>query len=547
VVTVTVRRPRWYVWAAGALAAIVALGVRHSALIHSSSAALVVVGGVAVALVAATLWELPPAAMGCGAIVLSIFSGNWSQLGLPGFPFLPDRILLVGALIALALRSPGSADLPRVRVRALHLLLAVLVIYAFGSGLTDGAFASRNGVFDLLDRLGVIPFVMVLVAPVLFAGERERGWLLGTLVGLGAYLGLMAVFEVMGPHGLVFPHYIYAYDVGRGGSQAGGPFTSVVTEGFACYACAVAAVLAFFRWKSPGWRAFAAAVVLLALLGSFLSLERGVWIADVAGSVIAALAIPRARRLIIPSASLAAVAIGVALLFVPGLAGNTSSRVNDQLPVWDRMNQTNAALRMVAANPLFGVGWDNYQNKALPYFRQASTYPMTGYPASNTPALASTAGGSSTSSSGSTTTAGSGSTTTGGSLGGLQGTVHNSYLSYAVDLGLIGLAMWLIAILWGVGGAVLRRDGPGDLSAWRVGLLALLVSFLTMSFFDPLSQNFTELVLWTWAGVACAVTPPARLRVSTARPTMPVRRYSAREQAALDRHRELLRTVRPGA
>jgi O-antigen ligase len=546
VVTATVRRPRWYVWAAGALAAIIALGLRHPALIHSSSVAFMVVGGVAVALVAATLWELPPAAMACGAVVLSVFSGNWNQLGLPGFPFLPDRILLVGALLALALRSPGSAGLPRIRVGALQLLLGVLVVYAFGSGLADGAFASRNGVFDLLDRLGVIPFVMVLIAPVLFAGERERGWLLGTLVGLGAYLGLMAVFEVVGPHGLVFPHYIYAYDVGRGGSQAGGPFTSVVTEGFACFACAVAAAIAFLRWRSPGWRAFAAAVVLLALLGSFLSLERGVWIADVAGSVIAALVIPRARRLIIPSAGLAAVAIGAALLFVPGLAGSTSSRVNDQLPVWDRMNQTNAALRMVAANPLFGVGWDNYQNKALPYFRQASTYPMTGYPSSNTPVIASTTDGSSSSGSGSTT-AGSGSTTTGGSLGGLQGTVHDSYLSYAVDLGLIGLAMWLTAILWGVGGAVLRRDGPPDLRAWRVGLLALLVNFLTVSFFDPLSQNFTELLLWTWAGVACAVTPPARLRAWTARPTTPARWRSVRERAALDKHRELVRSVQPGA
>ncbi len=517
-VTVATWRPRWYVWAIGAAAAVAALGSRHPALLHSSSVAFVAVGAIAVALAAAALWELPPAAMSCGAIVLTIFSGNWSQLRLPGFPFLPDRILLVGVLLALALRSPGSTGLPRLRVRAIHLLLAVVVLYALISGLADGAFSSRQSVFDLLDRLGAIPFLMLLVAPAIFAGERERRWLLGTLVALGAYLGLTAVFEVAGPHALVFPHYIYAYDVSRGGTQAGGPFTSVVTEGFACYACAVAAVIAFFTWHSRGSRAFAAAVVVLALLGSFLTLERGVWIAVVAGSVAAALAMPRARRLILPAAAAAGAVLGAVLVLVPGLAESTSTRINDQLPVWDRFNQTSAALRMVETNPLFGVGWENYQNRALPYFRQAATYPMTGYPASSVTVA--------TGQNGQTATV---------SLAGVEGTIHDSYLSYAVDLGLVGVALWLVATICGLGGAILRRDGPGDLRAWRIGLLAITVCFLTLSFFDPLSQNFTELLLWTWAGVACAVLPPARLLGSRAPATRRARRRMGADKAALDR------------
>jgi O-antigen ligase len=487
-VTGTFWRPRWYVWAIGGSAALAALLAVRPALAHGPDLGITAVGVLILVLAVAVLWELPPAVMGCGAIALSVFSGNWSKIGLPGFPFLPDRLLLVGMLVAVVLRSPGAKGLPHVRVRGVHLLMALVVLYAVASGVVDGTLAHRSPLFDLLDRLGAIPFVMLLVAPSIFAGERERNWLLATLVGLGGYLGLTAILEVIGPHALVFPHYIDVYDQSRGGGQAGGPFSSVVTEGFACYACAVAAAIAFFRWRSTHWRAVAAAVVLLSLFGSFLSLERGVWIGVVAGSVAAAVATSQGRRLIVPGALAGATILAATLLIVPSLSGNTNTRLNDRLPVWDRLNQTSAALRMVEAHPLVGVGWDNYANRGLDYFRQASGYPMTGFPTSRTVVGDAT---------GRTSVI---------NFGGVQGELHDSYLSYAVELGLVGLSLWLAVVAWGLSAGILRKGGPPDLSAWRRGLLAVGVCFLALCFFDPLSQNFTELLLWTWAGVAVANT-----------------------------------------
>src|SRR5580704_10859271 len=70
----------------------------------------------------------------CGALALTLFSGNWTMLGFPGFPFVPDRILIVAALLALALKSPGAVELPRIRIRGVHLLMLITVLYALASG-----------------------------------------------------------------------------------------------------------------------------------------------------------------------------------------------------------------------------------------------------------------------------------------------------------------------------------------------------------------------------------------------------------------------------
>ena len=188
-------RVPWYLWVWIGLAVLAAIHVRAPQLLRGQSLFLVLLGVALLLLVAATLWELPPAVMFCGAIVLTLFSGHWSNLGLPGFPFLPDRILLFGALLALLLRSPGAAGLPPLRVRGVHLLLLVTVLYATASAVLAGTLSNQSSVFALIDRLGAVPFLMFLVAPAVFPGPRERSWLLATLVAVGAYLGITAVFE----------------------------------------------------------------------------------------------------------------------------------------------------------------------------------------------------------------------------------------------------------------------------------------------------------------------------------------------------------------
>lgn len=482
-------RVPWYLWTTGGLMALVAVRVRAPWLLHGRSWVIVVLAVVVVLLIAAVLWEIPPAVTFCGALALTMFSGNWGALGLPGFPFLPDRFLLVMMLAAVFLRSPGAANLPPLRIKTVHLVMLITVLYAAASAVLAGTIAHQSSIFALLDRLGALPFLMLLIAPTVFPGARERTWLLAALVGIGAYLGATSVFETVGPHSLVFPHYIRAQDVIRGTGQAVGPFNSVVTEGFACYTCAIAATIATFQWRGPR-RWFAGSVVCLTVFGSFLSLERAVWIGTMAGSLAVLLMAREARRFLVP----VVVAVGIGVLTMvtvfPSIGTAANNRYNNQEPVWDRKNQTAAALRMIEAKPLFGFGWNNYSATSTDYFRQARGYPLTGYPspyARDTSSPASHKRYVNT--------------------GVVSGALHDTYLSNAVELGLVGASLWLTAVLWGLGGAIFTNGDP-KLRPWRLGLLGMVVCFLVIAAFDPLNQNFTELIVWTWAGVAVAGASP---------------------------------------
>lgn len=485
-------RVPWYMWLAAGVAVLAGVDLKAPHLLHGDTLFMLVPGVVLLLVVAAIMWELPPAAMVCAALALTLFSGNWTALGLPGFPFVPDRILLVAALLAIVLKSPGAVELPRVRIRGVHLLMLVTVLYVVASGVLAGTMGTKSTIFDLLDRLGAMPFLMFAVAPAVFSSPRERGWLLATLVGMGAYLGLTAVFESLGPHALVFPHYIRVVDTARGSSAATGPFSEVVTEGFACFACGVAAVIAAARWRG-GWRGLAIAVALLCVFGSFLSFERGVWIGAVAGSLVAGVLAREARRWLLPAIPVCVVAVIGVLTLVPSLHSTANTRLNSIYPVWDRQNQTVAALNMIQAKPLFGFGWDNWAHTAAPYFRLARNRLLTGYPSS----LQQAELGGSTGSRASGASGGSNP-----SLGQVQGALHDSYLSYAVELGLVGGTLWLGCVLWGLIGAAFTPDRDPDLRPWRLGVVAIGVCFLVLCAVDPLSQNFTQLILWTWAGVA---------------------------------------------
>jgi O-antigen ligase len=88
--------------------------------------------------------------------------------------------------------------------------------------------------------------------------------------------------------------------------------------------------------------------------------------------------------------------------------------------------------------------------------------------------------------------------------------LHNVFLSNAVELGLIGAFVWLVALVGAVGAPIVRPPPPG-MRAWRAGLLAIALMWLVVANFAPLANVFPNLLLWTWAGVLWtrkpAVTP----------------------------------------
>lgn len=401
---------------------------------------------------------LDPAYAISAAVVLSAFAGNWPRLGVPG-PLSPDRLLLAVAIVAVLVRSPASADRPKLKIAGTHLLLALAAGYAVVSALRVGTLTGNDSFLRLVDTFGIMPFLLFLAAPLAFRTHAQRQVLLVAFVVLGAYLGLTVLFETVKFDALIFPKYIIDPNYGIHGGRGRGPFVEAVTNGLALFTCAVACAIAVAQWRGNGVRLIAGGVGLLCLVGSFLSLERSVWIGASLGLCVGMLAARGARRYLLPVVVGLVVGIGAALLFVPGLHDRVTQRVDQKETLWDRQNLARAAVNMVEAKPLFGFGWARFQKDSADYFQQSDNFPLTA-------------------------------TTFG---------VHNTPLAYASELGLVGVALWGFGLLFGVGGALLTR-GPPDLLPWRIGLLSIAVATLVVISAVPPSA-WPNRAIWLFAGV----------------------------------------------
>jgi putative inorganic carbon (HCO3(-)) transporter len=417
---------------------------------------------------AAVIWRIDPAYTLSAAIFLTPFASHWPRLGIAG-PLSPDRLLFVAGAVAVLLRAPPVADRPRLRLAPAHYLLALATAYALVSAIFAGTLLREDGFLKILDAFGIVPFVTFLVAPLAFRTPRQRRVLLATLVGLGAYLGLTVLFQMVGARALVFPKYILDESYGLHPDRGRGPFVDPVASGLALYTCAVACAIAVASWRNASARALAFAIGLLCVVGTFLSLERSVWVGAVTGTAVVMIAVRGLRHLFVPVAVAMAVAVGAALTLIPGLSERASGRVNESSALWDRKNLDRAAISMIEARPLIGFGWSGFVDHSADYFEQAQTYPLTA---------------------------------AGTNRHNTRFGVHNTPLGYAVDLGLVGLSLWLLGVLFGVGGAVASR-APPDLRPWRAGLLAVALATLVVMNATPPSA-WVARSLWLLAGVVYA-------------------------------------------
>jgi O-antigen ligase len=475
--------------AAGAVAACLAAaaGVASLSLLPAATAddastlflpLAVVVAAIGLALV---VWLVDPAYTLSAAIFLTPLAGNWEQLGIPG-AVSPDRLLFAGAILAVLMRAPPVADRPPLKITGAHWVLALAAAYAVASAYFAGTLFERDPALKIIDAFGIMPFLIFLVAPIAFRTERQRRALLATLVALGAYLSLTVLFETAKLDALVFPKYILDDSYGIHQTRGRGPFVDAVANGLALYMCSIACAIAVASWRSSSARALAIAIGILCLVGAFLSLERSVWIGAVMGTVVAMLA-TRGLRYYLPHLVVAiVVAVVGALALIPGLSDSVSARANEQGTIWDRQNLARAAVNMIETKPLFGFGWSRFAEDSSDYFQQAPDYPLTA------------------------TSAG----------------VHNTPLTYAVDLGLIGMTLWIAGVVCGVGGALASR-GPPELHPWRVGLLALATSYLVVLNAVP-PTAWPNRSLWLLAGVVASGT---YLVSPAGRPTEPQAQPSA--------------------
>jgi putative inorganic carbon (hco3(-)) transporter len=400
---------------------------------------------------------MDPAAVLTLAVVLTPFAGNWQQLGVPGI-LAPDRLLIAGTIVLVIFRAATGRGEPLPRPRLVHFVLALAVLWAVGSALVSHTLFQRAPLLKIVEAYGAFPFLIFYLAPIIYTTPRKRQWLLTALVVLGGYLGLTVLFEMAGPHALVWPKYIIDPNYGIHGGRGRGPFADAVANGFGLYVCALAASIAVTQWRGRA-RIAAGAVAALCFVGTLLTLERSVWTGAAVATVVTLVSFARLRRVAVPVIVAGAAAILLALVLIPGLSAKVSSRASDQGPVWDRENLSVAALNMIAARPLLGFGWSRFQATSAPYFRESQNYPLTATSID----------------------------------------IHNYFLTYAVELGLVGLLIWLAGVLMGGFGALATR-APPDLEPWRMAFLAIAVCFLLVATSVP-PTVFQNEAFWLWAGV----------------------------------------------
>ncbi len=373
----------------------------------------------------------------------------------------PTGSCSAAVIVAILLRSPASADRPKLQITGTHVLLALAVLYAVVSALVAGTLLHNDPLLRLIDTFGIMPFLLFLVAPLAFRTQRQRGVLLVAFVTLGAYLGLTVLFETVKLDALVFPKYILDPNYGIHAGRGRGPFVEAVTNGLALFTCAVVCAIAVAQWRGRQ-RALPGRQHRLALPGRRVPVSRALGVDRSRGRDMRRNArYPWGARVSHPGrSSRSRSASRQPFSSFPASRQRVTQRVDQKETLWDRQNLARAAINMVEARPLFGFGWAQFQQDSADYFQQSADFPLTA-------------------------------TTFG---------VHNSPLAYASELGLIGVTLWALGLLFGVGGALATR-GPPDLLPWRVGLLSVAVATLIVISAVPPSA-WPNRAIWLLAGVA---------------------------------------------
>jgi O-antigen ligase len=120
---------------------------------------------------------------------------------------------------------------------------------------------------------------------------------------------------------------------------------------------------------------------------------------------------------------------------------------------------------MVESKPLFGFGWSTYTQDVTPYYRLAPSYPVT-------------------------------------QIGG----IHNVFLANLVSLGVLGTGLWVLGLLLGVCGPLMRRGPPGAQRLWWSMLLGVSVCWLVVANFTPQDYAFANASLWLIAGITYSLS-----------------------------------------
>jgi O-antigen ligase len=384
-----------------------------------------------------------------------------------------DRAL-VGTAVVIGLMGVWSGHLAIPAVQRFDLaVLMLLGLLMFNLIVSDWSYRGHKPIAQWV-FFYVLPFALYGVARLI--GHRRPSWqvLRGALIGLGCYLALTGICEVQGWSAWVFPRYIMNSPETEFLGRARGPFLNPVACGI-FQTVGLACGMTLWRTAGPRGRWLLAGYFVLMLAGLFATLTRSVWLA----------ALP-----------LVAVFFwrefhwrwrGLGLLLTPLLLVGALLMFGDKLNGFKRDKNVSVedmaesaqlrpllaivAQKMIWDRPVLGYGLGQYPKHATPYhFRSVRNVPLQKV---------------------------------------LSYVQHNVFLAYAVELGLVGLALFVFLIgLLAAQSLRLFLDSrlPHEMQQMGFVALAALGTYLVNGLFhDVAIIPMCNLLLYLMAGIATAL------------------------------------------
>jgi O-antigen ligase len=397
-----------------------ALGCVSTGLLVLSSMSDDAVGNVVKLAWLASVAVLCVANIGLALAVYLIAASMYSVHRAGGWPTIFERpdnyaLLLIFASLFLLRRGNRLGKL----MDRIELTTVAFLAYFILQSIVFGIFSRIT--FAWFMRSAGLPFLLYALLRRSALKERELRALFLGLTVLGTYTALVSIFERLGWYDVIVPPWIGdpAMNQTFGGGRAGGLLMQSEWNGFALslLLCVMLLPERMYPSRLPFVRVPARLVTVAAI---FFTYTRGAW----AGTALSALTLGLRRSRSGALTYLRALGVGMVtlaalLVLVLRPSVMVTQRLSDVTTVYYRLNLWEAARRMIADHPLFGVGFAQFGQRGLEYLDPAEAAWGSIDPGAEWEYRQAT----------------------------MADPVHNTPLSIAVELGLIGLALWGYLVL----------------------------------------------------------------------------------------------------
>ena len=435
-----------------------------------------------VGLIAAGVWTVAfglraPLMVACLVFLLLTvcFGYEYLHFDFGPLPLTLDRLWIAVLLVTFFVqRKLGRTDPKPLAWVEIVLLsfLALATVSTFVAGATDESKMAGSPLWRLVVAY-LFPAVLYFVARQSALTESRIVVLHGFLAAFGVYLGFTGVAEMTGQWSLVFPQYIADPKIGLHFGRARGPMVQSVSYGLYLGICAVAMLLWIQRFKRRG-KVVGGLLALLPLAAAALTLTRSVWLGTgLALLIYAAMVLEKRARKFVLFSAIAAASIVVAVKFDrlaaferEGTAADTRSSAES------RGSFAYVSWRMFQDRPLLGFGFGQFPEAKLPYLADRTT-------SLNLELIRPLAH-------------------------------HNTYLCLLVELGIVGLVLFLVIIgLWVKYAWTLARGHrrPAWVRAHGVLVLCAIATYgVQMLFHDVSFTSIDNSIIFLLAGAAVGLS-----------------------------------------